>query len=229
VQIGVALAVIAAAVLVVALVPQLRHSVGLVFSGDFHGLRSQIRSLGFGGVVLLIALMLAHAVLFYPTEIVSATAGFVYGFFAAAPLLIAGWLVSGLLAYLLGRVLGRPLLNAVFGERRFDGLERAVKRGGVPLLLGARLVPIVPFSLTGYVAGAARVSVWRFSWTTVVGYLPLTLAVCYLGSRAESLSLDSPLVWVAIVVIMALLVTSRLLTKGGRDPIGQAKTGSDPD
>ena len=40
-------------------------------------------------------------------------------------------------------------------RQRFDRLERAVEHGGVTLLLAARLVPIVPFSLFSYVAGAA--------------------------------------------------------------------------
>lgn len=58
---------------IAAAVPQLRHSVSLALHGNFGGLRDYIRSLGVGGLLLLIALMLAHAVVFYPTEIVTAT------------------------------------------------------------------------------------------------------------------------------------------------------------
>ena len=63
-----------------------------------------------------------------------------------------------------------------------------IRDGGVTLLLAARPIPIFPFSITGYAAGAARVGLWRFTWTTGVGYLPLTVAVAYLGSGAQSLS-----------------------------------------
>jgi uncharacterized membrane protein YdjX (TVP38/TMEM64 family) len=86
-------------------------------------------------------------------------------------------------------------------------------RGGVSLLLSARLIPIVPFALVGYAAGATRVSVWRFSWTTVVGYLPLTAAVAYLGSQAQTLSTRDPLVWIAASALVAVIVVHWILRR----------------
>jgi uncharacterized membrane protein YdjX (TVP38/TMEM64 family) len=195
----------------VALIPDLRHAFSLALHGDLQGLHDQFRHLGTGGVLLLLALILAHAVLLYPTEIVTATAGFVYGFLPGLALVTAGWLVSALLAYLLGRALGRPFVHRVFGGRRFVSLERAVARGGISLLLAMRLIPLVPFSLTGYVAGAVRVPVWRFSWTTVLGYLPLTALVAYLGSQAESLSLGDPRLWIGVGVLVGLLTAARFV------------------
>jgi uncharacterized membrane protein YdjX (TVP38/TMEM64 family) len=193
-----------------AAVPELRHSVSLVLHGSFGGLRTYIRGLGVGGLGLLVALMLAHAVIFYPTEIVTATAAYVFGFLPGLGFVTGGWLASALLSYLLGRAIGRPLLRAALGTR-FDSLERTIKRGGIPLLLSGRLIPIVPFSLMGYAAGATHVRVWRFTWTTVVGFLPLTAAVAYLGSRAETLRAGDPAVWIAALVLVGLLVAARVV------------------
>ncbi len=186
-----------AAIALIVLIPQLRHSVLLALHGHFGALRTYIRSLGAGGLALLLGLMLAHAVVFYPSEIVTATAGYVYGFAAGLGLVIGGWLLTALLSYGLGRAVGGPLLRAVLG-RRFDGLQRSVQSGGVSLLLAGRLIPVVPFAFLGYAAGAARVGIWRFSWTTVAGYLPLTALVAYLGSSARTLSLGNPLIWIAL-------------------------------
>jgi uncharacterized membrane protein YdjX (TVP38/TMEM64 family) len=220
-DLAVAVGSIAVAAGLLMLVPDLRHAVSLTLNGDLEGLRREFRHLGVDGVTLLLALILAHAVLFYPTEIVTATAGFVYGFLPGLALVTGGWLASALLAYLLGRTVGRPFIHVVFGRRRFLALERAVERGGTPLLLAVRLIPIVPFSLMGYVAGAVRVPLWRFGWTTVVGYLPLTVAVVYLGSRAQSLSLNDPLVWGAVVLLLGLLMASQVVgpvrLSSGRD------------
>jgi uncharacterized membrane protein YdjX (TVP38/TMEM64 family) len=198
---------------IVAAVPDLRHAISLAFQGQFTGLRDHIRGLGVGGVGLLVGLMMVHAVLFYPSEIVTATAGFVYGFVPGLALAIGGWLASGLLAFLLGRTLGRPFLRAVFGHERFSSLERAIERGGTPLLLAGRLIPVVPFSLMCYAAGAAGIGVWKFSWTTVVGFLPLTAAVAYLGSQAKSLSFEDPVVWIIAVLLIALLASTRLVKR----------------
>jgi uncharacterized membrane protein YdjX (TVP38/TMEM64 family) len=196
---------VASGAALVALVPDLRHAVSLALHGDLAGLHHHFRALGSSGVALLVALMLVHAVIFFPTELITATAGLVYGFLPGLALVTGGWLASALLAYLLGRTVGKPLAHLVFGARRFLALERAVERGGIPLLLTLRLLPLVPFSLTGYVAGAAHVRVWRFGWTTLVGYLPLTALVAYLGSRSESFSLTDPRLWIGIVLLLVLL------------------------
>ena len=60
------------------------------------------------------------------------------------------------------------------------------------LLLAMRLIPIIPFSLFSIVAGAARVPLPTFLWTTVVGYLPLTALFVYLGSQLEEPLADRP-------------------------------------
>jgi len=197
---------------VIAAVPQLRHCVGLVAHGEFTALRNYVQSLGAGGLALLLGLMLLHAIIFYPSEIVTTTAGYVYGFWGGLALAVGGWLVAALLSYALGRAVGRPLLRRLLG-RRFDWLTTTMERGGRSLLLSGRLIPIFPFAIVGYAAGATQTSVWRFSWTTVVGYLPLTIAVTYLGSQAQTLSTTNPLLWAAVALLLALLLGERVFSR----------------
>jgi uncharacterized membrane protein YdjX (TVP38/TMEM64 family) len=216
------LVTIVVAVAVIAAVPQLRHCVSLCLNGEFAALRTYIRSLDAGGLALLTGLMLGHAVVFYPSEIVTATAAYVYGFLPGLAFVVVGWLLAALLSYALGRAVGRPLLRRVLG-RRFIRLEQAVDRGGTSLLLSSRLIPVVPFALMGYAAGATRVKVWKFSWTTVVGYLPLTAAVAYLGSSAETLSATNPIVWVVVAVLIGALVSEWIIRHRHRSRRGQAQ------
>jgi uncharacterized membrane protein YdjX (TVP38/TMEM64 family) len=204
-ELAVGLAGIVVGVAVIFAVPQLRHCVSLTLHGQFSAMRAYIKGLGFGGFMLLLGLMLGHAVVFvYPTEIITATAAYVYGFGAGFSFAVAGWLACALLSYAVGRSVGQPLLRAVLGPR-FHRLERTMRGGGASLVISARLIPVVPFALLGYAAGAARISIWRFSWASVVGYLPLTIAVCYLGSRAQTLSAGDPVVWAAAVMLVGLL------------------------
>ena len=84
------------------------------------------------------------------------------------------------------------------------------------LLIGMRLIPIFPFSIVCYAAGAARVPLWRYLWTTAVGYLPITAISVYFGTRLEGLSLTDPLVIGTAAALLVLLL-------GG--PLGDAATG----
>jgi len=187
-EIGVTLLGIALLIGLVALVPELRHAVSAAFRGDNTEVREQIDSLGAWGPLLILALTLIHAVVFFPAEIVDAAAGYAYGFFPALVLCLTGWMLSALLAYAIGASVGRPLLDRWLGAERFERIEAKVERGGVTLLIGLRLVPIFPFSLICYAAGAARVPVWRYTWTTAVGYLPITAISVYFGTQLDLLS-----------------------------------------
>lgn len=212
-EIWLTLAGIALLAAVVMLVPELRRACEAAIEGDTDEVRHQIDGLGVGGPLLIIALTLIHTVIPFPAEIINAAAGFAYGFFPAIAIVTVGWMASALLCYAFGRSVARPLLDRWFGAERFERMEGMIERGGVTLLLAVRLIPIVPFSLAGYAAGAARVPLWRFFWTTLVGYMPITALAVYFGTRLEGLSLTDPLVFGSAIAVIALLAIGHWIVR----------------
>lgn len=204
-EIGVTLAGIALLAALVFAVDPLHEAAKAAVQGDTDEVRHQIDRLGATGPLLILVLTLLHTVVFYPAEIVDAAAGFAYGFFPALALMMVGWVLSGLLCWAIGHRVARPLLDRWFGEERFERVEAAIERGGPTLLLAMRLIPILPFSIVSYAAGAARVPVWRFVWTTALGYLPITAIAVYFGTRLEGLSLTDPLVLGSALALLGLL------------------------
>jgi len=213
--VGVTLGGLALLALLVLAIPDLRAAFSAAVHGDTAGVRSNVKGLGVAGPLLIVALAVIHSVVFYPAEIVDASAGFVYGFFPAMALMMLGWLLSGLFCFAVGHSVARPLLDRWFGTERFERTEAAIERGGVTLLLAVRLLPIVPFSLVSYAAGAARVPVWRFAWTTVAGYLPITALAVYFGTRLEGLSIADPLVLGTAGALLALLFVGHWVMRRG--------------
>jgi uncharacterized membrane protein YdjX (TVP38/TMEM64 family) len=204
--VAVTLGGVALLVALVLVVPDLRHTFEAAVRGDTAEVRERVDALGLAGPLLILALALIHAVVLYPAEIVDAAAGFAYGFFGALALTMTGWLLSGLLCWAVGRSVARPLLDRWFGAERFERAEASIERGGATLLLAVRLIPIVPFSLVSYAAGAARVPIWRFLWTTALGFLPITALAVYFGTRLEGLSLTDPLVLGSAAALLVLLL-----------------------
>ncbi len=205
-EIGLTLAGIALMAALVLAVPALRDAFSAAIQGDHAEVRNEIDSLGAWGPLLILGLTLIHSVVFYPAEIVDAAAGYAYGFFPALLLVMSGWLLSALLCFAIGRSVARPLLDRWVGKERFERIEAAIERGGPTLLIGMRLIPIFPFSIVCYAAGAARVPIWRYLWTTALGYLPITAISVYFGTRLEGLSLTDPLVIGTAVGLLALLL-----------------------
>jgi uncharacterized membrane protein YdjX (TVP38/TMEM64 family) len=190
-----------------------REIVQATLDGNSRELRRLLLDLGVLGVLVLAIVILSHAVVPFPSELVTGAAAYVYGFWLAVPMLIAFWLASALLAYWLAERFGRPLARRLVGQRRLAQAEEFVARGGAAPLLSLRLIPLVPFNAVCYAAGITRVPLWRYSWTTVVGTLPLTLLVAYLGSRLRSPDFSDPRVWLLVIAFVAIVVAGQVLER----------------
>lgn len=211
------------------LIPSLRDAVGDAIQGDTASVREDLGDT-VGGVVLVFWLAMVHVIVWYPAEILDAATGYVFGFGLGFPLVLACWVISGLAAYAVGRHAARPLLYRLAGEERFLRLERLIERGGATFLLAARLIPIMPFSLLGYVCGAARVPLVRFTWTTAVGYAPITAYFTYLGSRLEGFSVEDPILWIGGIGLLLCLLALRLIVpRASREGEQRPKPDAQPD
>jgi uncharacterized membrane protein YdjX (TVP38/TMEM64 family) len=204
---------VGALVAVCLLVHPVREALGHAASGDTSALREQLRGTGVAGILLLYSLMLAHALVPFPAEITNLVAGFAYGIPGAMAICATGWFLSALLTYAVGRHAGRPVIVRLAGERRVEQAEALMERGGWPALLILRLLPVVPFSGVGYVAGATNVPLGRFAWTSAVGAIPLIAIAVVLGSRLEHFSVTDPLVWGMIGGFAALIAISHPLSR----------------
>jgi uncharacterized membrane protein YdjX (TVP38/TMEM64 family) len=210
------LAVVASVAVLIAiglLVGPVREAVGHAASGDTTALRQQLRGTGVTGVLLLYALMLTHIVLLFPAEIINLVAGFTYGVPVAMAICVSGWFVSAMGTYALGRIAGRPLVAKLAGAERLASAEALMERGGWPALLILRLLPVVPFSGVGYVAGATHVPIGRFAWTSAIGAIPLIVIAVVLGSRLEHFSVTDPLIWGMLGGFAALILVSHPLSR----------------
>lgn len=183
-----------------------------IVQGKLGRLRTELRHDGLWAVTAVAVLVLAHTVVPFPAELVTAAAGFALGFAVALPLLLALFVVSALIAYLVGSLAGRPAAERIVGAERARRAERLVDRGGSRALLALRLFPLIPFSPVCLACGMAHVPVRRYAWTTALGMLPELALVTLLGTRLDSSLASDPVVWGAVVGILILIIGgSRLL------------------
>ena len=177
----------------------IRDAVRAAFAGDLGEMREELDSLGAAAALVLLGIALVHAVVPFPAEFPTAAAGFVFGFAIAFPLMVLAWTLSCLAAYLLARGVGPPVLDRLAGRERMEATDRLIARGGWPILLAGRLIPVVPYNLVSYAAGATRVPLGRFTWTTAVGVMPLTALTALLGQRLQEPRFDDPVLWAIVL------------------------------
>lgn len=73
---------------------------------------------------------------------------------------------------------------------------------GWKIVLLTRLIPLFPYKLSNYFFGLTQFRLWHFVLGTVVGFLPITMALVYAGTLAHDLAtlgvdgvVRSPMVW----------------------------------
>jgi uncharacterized membrane protein YdjX (TVP38/TMEM64 family) len=205
-------------------------------------LRTTGRVLVAGLVLLGMALVLTHRSALSPAEVKSTIGGtplapaiFVLGHVAASLLFVPRTLlalVAGLLFGSLGGIAWATVgstLGAVAGfllARYVNGgliePERLPKLG--PLLVKAeaggwravamiRLIPVIPHPVTNYGLGLTRLSLSSYTWGSLVGQLPMTLAYVEFGAAGNE-ALSGGANWLIPTLLgLGVLLVSFILPK----------------
>ncbi|HSM94086.1 MAG TPA: DedA family protein [Anaeromyxobacteraceae bacterium] len=157
-----------------------------------------ISSMGYGGIVLLMAIESACIPL--PSEIIMPFAGYLvfkgqFTLHGAALAGAIGCVVGSIPAYYLGQYGGRPLIEkygryVLISHRELDLADRLFTRWGQWVVLGARLLPVIR-TFIAFPAGVSRMPMGKFIVYTFVGSYPWCWALTWVGQKlGESWSSD---------------------------------------
>ncbi|MCY7324804.1 MAG: VTT domain-containing protein [Microbacteriaceae bacterium] len=115
-----------------------------------------------------------------PKNVLSIAAGVVWGFALGALLVYLGALLGAALAFGIGRGLGREAVERFTGAR-VERIDAVLRRHGLAGIIGARLIPVLPFTVINYTAGLTAVRRRDYSIGTMLGIIPGTLAFVAVG------------------------------------------------
>lgn len=133
--------------------------------------------------LVLIVCMIAHTLVPLPAEFLAIAAGMVLGSFWGFVTIWTGALLGAYLGFFLARVFGQPLLRRLVSNGRLQRGQEWLEQAAVPLLLAVRLVPVISFNLVNFVLGCTTIRWWRFTWTTALGIVPVTLVSVSVGAH----------------------------------------------
>lgn len=139
-----------------------------------------------------------------PKNVVSIAAGLVWGLPVGFLIVYVGAVLGAVLAFAVSRLLGRSIVERLTGTRVAQ-VDRLLAQRGVAAVIGARLVPLVPFTVLNYTAGLTSVRLRDYTIGTMVGMIPGTIAYVAVGAYGLTLG------WPFFIAMGALGV----LTLGG--------------
>ncbi|SRR6266545_6808003 len=132
----------------------------------------------------------------------------------AATATTAGWTAGSLIAFLIARRWGAPIVRKLTSMQRVREMARYIPENLFWSIVLVRLV--LPMDVISYVLGLfTRIGVWPYAIATALGLTPSAFFLAYLGERRHAYEI------IAIGIAVVLLAGS-LLIKRRRDRRGRA-------
>ncbi|HUP46648.1 MAG TPA: TVP38/TMEM64 family protein [Thermoanaerobaculia bacterium] len=161
--------------------------------------------------LVFIALYTLFNVFLIPATVLTLTAGVVWGWFFGGLWVLAASTAGSAVPYFIGRS-GAGWVAAKL-EEKAGRLHRALRSEGFTSLLLMRLVPIVPYNLLNYAAGAAGIRPRHYLLATFIGTIPGIFIFTYLASSIATGLVSPKTAFVRTLIAGALLAALALASR----------------
>ena len=146
-----------------------------------------LESFGAMAPLVFVGLMtLAVVVSPIPSLPLDLAAGIVFGPFWGMVYAVIGAEIGAIASFYIGRALGREVLGKIL-KTNVTFCEKCSDHHLMVLVFLARLVPIFSFDIISYGAGLTTMSLRVFALATLLGMIPPTFALTYLGGSVSTL------------------------------------------
>jgi uncharacterized membrane protein YdjX (TVP38/TMEM64 family) len=191
---------IGAGIVLLAAVPLwIWHAPILALVANRAQLVAAVRGAGPAGPLILIGLTVAQVILApLPGQLIDAVGGYLYGFWWGSFYCWVGLTLGSILAMVLARVAGRPLLNRILDCTALDKLDRLAAGKGLFFFWMVFLLPFMPDDLICFLAGLTPLPLPALILVAAVGRIPGLLTAVWAGTEAGQLN---PVGWVVAGVL----------------------------
>jgi len=170
------------------------------------------------GPLFIVVVYAVGGFIMFPIVILIPVTAFIYGPLLGPVYALLGCLVSALLCYMLGKMLGSEAVYRIAGNRA-SYLSRNLSRRGFFMIALFRFLPVAPYTLVNIVAGAFRMRLVDYATGTLVGLLPGVVIMTLIENRLEK-AIYQPVLWnvfvlagVASFLLIATVLLKRRLMK----------------
>lgn len=179
--------------------------------------RDWVAGLGPAGALAFVVVYAGASMALLPVSLLSAVAGVLFGPAVGTAVVWAGAMLGAAGSFGVGRLLTRPAVEALAGERleRLDRFLAGTPRRAFLAVLVVRLVPLFGFVLVNYGAAATAVGVRPYLAGTALGIVPGVVALVVAGGSVDDPT--SPSFLLAAGGFLALTLGGLLVARRMRD------------
>ncbi len=140
-----------------------------------------------------------------PLTFMVAAAAVAFGPVLGSAYAMIGALLSAAIVYGAGALLGERWATKLFG-RRWRRIGDTISGRGVLAVAMVRLVPVAPYSVVNFLAGALRVRFIDFILGTALGLTPGIIALSLFGAQLGSVLREPDWLNVSLLIVFSLAI-----------------------
>ncbi len=141
---------------------------------------------GWWGWLLYPLLFALVNLLLLPGTVLAVGAGWFFGLWWGAALMLGGNMIGAAAAFLIGRsVAGAWLERRLGGYPRWFALKAAIRREGWKIIFLTQVLPLFPSSLLNYLYGLSSIRFWPCMGWISIGQAPALFLYAYMGQMAR--------------------------------------------
>ena len=143
---------------------------------------------------------------FIPGQAFQMAAGYLYGFWIALGLAMAGAIIGTAITFFLAKILGRDFLHILFGEEKMKYyIEKLNSKKAYTIVFLIYLIPGIPKDMVSYAAGVSEIHFKPFVILSAVGRLPGMIGCLLMGKMLESKNYTGFII-IAVIAIIAFVL-----------------------
>lgn len=187
-------------------------------------LQTAARGAGLGGAAIFIVSYGLITLTPLPKSVLSIAAGVIWGLGIGLLLVYLGAMLGATVAFAIGRTFGRAAVER-FSGARIDRIEHLLRRRGLVAVIGARLIPLVPFTVLNYAAGLTTIRLRDYVLGTMIGIIPGTTAYVALGAFGTNFGWQFDLAaWVIGLLTLAAIFAGIRTRRRNRSAVDSAES-----
>ncbi|WP_031426976.1 TVP38/TMEM64 family protein [Flavimarina sp. Hel_I_48] len=146
-----------------------------------------------GPLVIILAMILQMFLLVIPSVLLMVVAILAYGPLWGSLIILAAVFAASSVGYVLGLYFGQFFVDKILGRKSEQKIEDFLDDYGFWAIAITRFNPFLSNDAISFVAGVLRMGYWKFILATMVGIVPLTLYIAFIGQSIDQLK--SGLLW----------------------------------
>lgn len=198
--------IIAAVILSYFLVPGVQSFLSKAFSilasGSQQRVNEWVSQFGFWGpIVIILAMVVQMFLIIIPSPILIAVAVLSYGAVWGSLIAVIAIVSASTVGYIVGAYLGPPFVEKLLGSSNKRKVEEAVDEYGFWAVVVTRLNPFLSDDAISFVGGILKMGYWKFIGATLLGVIPLTILIAYIGAHKQQLKEIT--LWIGIISLLS--------------------------